>query len=377
MPTQSPTENKLEEPHIEVITPLLFKEDRLKGDVYSRNRHPMFYFFVLGIAVVALLLTGRWFFQYLAKDQVIPEQQTTPVLGGVSSKQLRPGLGAEPKPTEIVPDHRPPKMEKEVELKPGAFQQVRKEHENTSEQKELEREKKTKHDQFHRLISEGLLAMHKNEYENAHSSLLKAKELQPDSPEVRDAWGQLEQELKLTNMEKLRGAAADFEKSEDWERALKSYLDVIGLDPNVRFALEGRERSLTHIRMNKRVNFFLSRPHVLESDQQLQNAISLLDQAEGMERKGPQMVARIKKLKSLVEAAQTPVKVNIESDNLTEVAIYRVGRLGRFTIIELNLRPGTYTIVGSRDGYRDVRQKITVKPNQKPLHVTIICRNKV
>jgi len=59
------------------------------------------------------------------------------------------------------------------------------------------------------------------------------------------------------------------------------------------------------------------------------------------------------------------------SDNLTEVTVYRVGRLGRFSQRVLNLRPGTYTVVGSRPGYRDVRRRLMVSPNQssKPLEV--------
>jgi len=46
------------------------------------------------------------------------------------------------------------------------------------------------------------------------------------------------------------------------------------------------------------------------------------------------------------------------SDNLTEVSVYRVGRLGRFTAQELLLRPGRYTVVGTREGYKDVRQEV-------------------
>jgi len=71
------------------------------------------------------------------------------------------------------------------------------------------------------------------------------------------------------------------------------------------------------------------------------------------------------------------VNVIIESDNLTRVAVYKVGKLGRFSQHELMLRPGTYTVVGARDGYQDVRRQIVVKPGQPSVRVTVKCRDKI
>ena len=61
------------------------------------------------------------------------------------------------------------------------------------------------------------------------------------------------------------------------------------------------------------------------------------------------------------------------SDSLTEVTVYRVGSLGRFARRELELRPGAYTAVGSRDGYRDVRVRFVVEPGTAPSAVTVRC----
>ncbi len=100
-------------------------------------------------------------------------------------------------------------------------------------------------------------------------------------------------------------------------------------------------------------------------------------EAKEINPRGPMLTADIKKLEQLVEVAQTPVKIAIESDNLTRVAVYRVGKLGRFSVHELELRPGTYTVVGTRDGYQDVRQKIVVKPGLQSLRITVKCRVKI
>ena len=65
--------------------------------------------------------------------------------------------------------------------------------------------------------------------------------------------------------------------------------------------------------------------------------------------------------------------MTLRSDEETEVIVYKVKRLGRFAQQELVLRPGTYTAVGTRNGYRDVRQDFTITPGNASVPITIAC----
>jgi hypothetical protein len=230
---------------------------------------------------------------------------------------------------------------------------------------------------FKQLVSEGLAALHRHEYELARNRLIQAGRLKPNSREVADALAQVDQAAHLARIAELQKQALAAEQREDWQAAFKSYQAVLEIDPNVQFASRGRNRAAEQIRLAKRLDFFLNKPEALESDGQLRNASLLIAEADQIEPQGLQLKARIKKLKRLVAIAGTPVKITLESDNLTQVAVYRVGKLGRFEVHELELRPGTYTVVGSRDGYQDVRQQIVVKPGLQPIRVTIICRSKI
>jgi len=231
--------------------------------------------------------------------------------------------------------------------------------------------------QFQRLLSEGMAAFHNHEYPEARKKLISAKALKPSSPEVGDALLQVDQAIRLAGIAELQNQALAAEQSQDWQRALKSYQAVLDIDRNVQFASRGKNRAAEQIRIAKRLDFFLAQPDTLESDSQLKNAILLVGEAEDVEPRGPQLAARIKKLGQLISIAKTPVKITIESDNLTHVAVYRIGKLGRFEVRELELRPGTYTVVGARDGYQDVRQKIVVKPDRQPIRVTVKCKVKI
>jgi hypothetical protein len=234
-----------------------------------------------------------------------------------------------------------------------------------------------KAEQFQQLLTDGLAAFHRNEYKLARTRLLKAKSLNPDSREISDALLQVDEAIRLSAIDKLRRTAQAAEQTEDWQRALTSYLAALDIDKNLQFAVRGKERALEQIQINRRIDFFLTKPQVLASDSQLKNAVLLLAEAKEITPRGSMLAARVIKLEELINVAQTPVKIAIESDNLTRVAVYRVGKLGRFSVHELDLRPGTYTIVGTRDGYQDVRQKLEVRPGVQSLRITVKCRVKI
>ena len=57
--------------------------------------------------------------------------------------------------------------------------------------------------------------------------------------------------------------------------------------------------------------------------------------------------------------------------------LYRVGRLGTFSHHTLELRPGTYTVVGARDGYRDVRLQLVVDPGRPMEPFVVRCEEEL
>jgi len=111
----------------------------------------------------------------------------------------------------------------------------------------------------------------------------------------------------------------------------------------------------------------------LFGDQVLADARALLETAGAETDKGPRLTSQIAKLGELVEVASKPLPVRLESDQLTTVTLYRVGALGAFAAKDLELRPGTYTAIGSRDGYRDVRQTFTVRPGRNLPPISVVC----
>jgi hypothetical protein len=128
----------------------------------------------------------------------------------------------------------------------------------------------------------------------------------------------------------------------------------------VAFALEGRGRAVERTALDSALDFHLQHPQRLSSAAVGREAEELLERARDVRPPGPALAARINALETALQTARTPVAVVIESDGFTELTLSRVGRLGTLTRRSLELLPGTYTVTGSRRGYRDVRRQFSV-----------------
>ncbi len=99
--------------------------------------------------------------------------------------------------------------------------------------------------------------------------------------------------------------------------------------------------------------------------------------ARDLDDPGPKLSEQLRRASETLEIASTPVSVQLRSDGMTAITIYKIARLGEFAERELSLRPGTYTAVGTRRGYRDVRREFTVTANGLSAPVTIVCNEAI
>ena len=102
-------------------------------------------------------------------------------------------------------------------------------------------------------------------------------------------------------------------------------------------------------------------------------AASLLNQARAASPSGPVLRSQTARLDALMSAYDKPVRLALLSDNATQVAIQRVGFFGVFSRREVQLKPGRYTVVGTRAGFRDVRRDVTIAPGQNLQSVSVSC----
>jgi hypothetical protein len=226
---------------------------------------------------------------------------------------------------------------------------------------------------FGALLSRGFAALADEDYEAAQEHFRAALELQPRSASAADGLAQAEQRQKLDAIALAEARALAFERRELWNEAIEVYATALTTDSTLAFAISGLERARSRADLDSKLENLIANPGLLLTDNVLAAARRLADEARAFAEPNTRIAGQVGKLGELVRIASTPVSVLIESDALTEVTVYRVGELGAFATREIQVRPGTYTAVGSRNGYRDVRATFTVLPGRVTPTVQVVC----
>jgi tetratricopeptide (TPR) repeat protein len=230
---------------------------------------------------------------------------------------------------------------------------------------------------FRAAMTRALAALDAGRLNEAGSALTEAAGLHPDDVALTDARRRLAAARRQVRLDGLRRTAAAQAGSENWARAAGLYRQALTLDPQAGFARDGLEQAQDRVRLHQQLDHYLDDPSRLHSAEPLANAEKLLVAAGEAPAGEPRLSAKIGQLRRQVALARTPVPVDLHSDGETTVVIYHVGSLGQFHDNRLELRPGTYTALGSRPGYRDVRIVFTVQPGAAPLSVEIHCRDPI
>ncbi|HMN44960.1 MAG TPA: protein kinase [Povalibacter sp.] len=232
-------------------------------------------------------------------------------------------------------------------------------------------------DAFAGNMARGFSALSAGRHAEARSAFEAASRIRPGSPEVAQALKQIEQEENTRSIAAKLDAAREFEAKERWAEALKEYQSVAQLDSTVAFGNEGIARTQPRADLNEQLELYLTQPERLFSAPVRSAAHQTLERAQSIAAPGPALKQQIATLRDWLARSETPVQIAIQSDNLTQITIYRVGALGAFEQRSLELAPGSYTVVGTRPGYRDVRREINVTPGAALQPVVVRCEEKI
>jgi len=230
---------------------------------------------------------------------------------------------------------------------------------------------------FRQLMTEALRAIETEELSAAEAMLIEAKSLYPGSAEVKDASFRVVEARRLIRIRELIELAREAETTENWKKANDGYRKILEIDPLITEAVTGSGRTETRIRLLGQMKYCLDHRDELHTEKTRAHAVMILSEAKDVGGKEMQWLHDVSAFEDAVVAATTPVPVVIESDGQTSVDVYRVGRFGTFVSKDLSLLPGTYTVVGHRKGYKDVRRKLIVDPGSESVQTTVTCRERI
>ena len=176
-------------------------------------------------------------------------------------------------------------------------------------------------------------------------------------------------------IEALRLEGLEKENVLDMHGALETYDEALAIDSSLQFANEGRQRVFEIISVINDMNATLKDPHALSADDIFDEAKQTLETAQGYRGHSDEYDNLLEDFADLVNYAGTHLPVVLISDDITEVTLTTSHRIGSFQQHELTLRPGRYTLHGSRDGWVDIRKTFIVQQDMEP--VSIVCEEQI
>jgi serine/threonine protein kinase/tetratricopeptide (TPR) repeat protein len=228
-------------------------------------------------------------------------------------------------------------------------------------------------DGYAQAAGEGFAALGAGRLNEARASFDRARALRPDGAEAQEGLRRVAAASSVRSFAALRTHAQDLEADERWEDALDAYRSVLRQDRSQEFAQVGKARAEARLQLDGSLQELLDHPERLSSANVREEATQLLQTAAEESSPGPVLSSQVARLTALLPGLDQAVRVSLVSDSLTQVAIPGVGSFGSFSQRDVQLRPGHYTVIGTRDGYHDVQREITVSPGQENQTVKVSC----
>ena len=242
-------------------------------------------------------------------------------------------------------------------------------------------------DNYAKAVGSGFAALGAGRLDDARDAFQKAHTLRPTGSEAADGLRRVGAALSAKGYASLRQRAASLEAQERWDDAVQLYDSGLQADPSLAFAQEGKDRAAARAELAASMQALIDRPERLSSQSVRNQAKALLDTANAQSPSGPVLRSQIARLGMLLpdydssawrgtartDLLEKPVRLSLVSDNATAVTIPSIGQFGTFAKRDIELKPGRYTVIGTRDGYRDVHRDITISPGQESQTISVSC----
>lgn len=227
--------------------------------------------------------------------------------------------------------------------------------------------------EYAKAMSLGFSALNQGNFDQAAQHFQQALKIKPGAADAQAAIVQAKNQNTQSTLQQLINNAVSAETNEQWQQAVDNYNQALKLDNNLVQAKVGKIKAEHRAQIDQRLVDILNNPDRLTSDNVFKEYQQLGREVRDMANRGPRLQQQFEQLEQAMRRAIAPVNVMLRSDNLTDVTVYQIGNLGKFQQQELTLKPGTYTVTGTRKGYRDVRQEITISANTTNNPVVVQC----
>ena len=118
-----------------------------------------------------------------------------------------------------------------------------------------------------------------------------------------------------------KATARELEEQEKWQEALGKYKAALSLDSSLAEAQKGRQFATLRNKLHNRLELILSQPDRLFDPKVYDETVEFENKLGALSGPGPVLRKQLASLTRILDKANTPVKVNLQSDKLTLVTL--------------------------------------------------------
>jgi len=227
--------------------------------------------------------------------------------------------------------------------------------------------------EFAQIMSSGYVLLQAGEPEQAVAAFQRASRLGIRQDEAQAAISQTENEIANTEINRLSGLVTTAQQNEQWQEAVDQYDNVLAIDSNLLFAINGRDYADKRARLDRLLVEAVDNPERFSEDEVFEETRISYFIGRDIENPGHRLTEQLDELEAFLEYSLVPIDISFRSDNETEVTLLRIEDMGMFEQASLSLKPGRYVATGKRSGYREVREEFTVGFGLTPETVIVQC----
>lgn len=248
---------------------------------------------------------------------------------------------------------------------------------NSKRIKETERinylNQEIKNNDFKKYISSAFAELENKNINDARSHYERAKKIYSKRKELNILLSRISDAEKEYRMHQSIKQAQDAIDQDNWLQAKISFTDVLKDMPENETAVKGLRRSNEILMLQTALDQHIKSPYRLSDNDVLDVVKKILIQAEIASQYSPKIKSQTEQLNKLVLTFNRLIPVTVRSDNITDVQLRGIGKLGVFLHKTIQLKPGNYIFEGTRKGFKSKLLQVQIPYDQNIYSVSIIC----
>jgi len=226
---------------------------------------------------------------------------------------------------------------------------------------------------FDNHISLGFSKIESHEMKEARYHYQKAEKIYPDRLELKVLLEQILVEEKLYRTGQALKQAEQATREDNWPQAKAEFEKAKKNMPSNEEAIKGIKLAKEILRLQLILAEYEKSPYRLTDNGVLNEAKKILEHASHFSEHSSKLRKKINKLNKIIATFNQLISVKVTSDNMTDIQVRGIGRLGQIHNKIIELKPGYYTFEGTRNGFKSKLLQVLIPYNKSNYSVRIIC----